>query len=292
MSATASSRPEPESAAPRSRRMLDAWAALLGELRYEPIRSRLRALIGEEAVLDSTRALVVWEPRRVVPSFAVPAADVSGELVPAATGPEPAPGEGVPVGPYVVLDPSIPFSVHSTPGTALDLRTAERTLAGAAFRPDDPDLADHVVLDFDAFDAWYQEDQRVVAHARDPFSRIEVLPTSRPVRVELDGEVLAESRRAVLLVEGPVLPVRAYLPPEDVRVPLQPSPTRTWCAYKGEARYWSAELGDRTLPDVAWSYEHPLRDAAGVDGRIAFLNERVDVIVDGERPERPRTPWS
>jgi uncharacterized protein (DUF427 family) len=146
-------------------------------------------------------------------------------------------------------------------------------------------------LDFGAFDAWYEEDELNVAHPRDPFHRIDVLPSSRRVRVELDGQVLAESSRPTLLFET-MLPARYYLPREDIRAELTPSATRTYCAYKGEASYWSAAAGGRAVPDIAWTYQQPRHDAAQVRGLIAFFNERLDITVDGKRLDRPRTPWS
>jgi uncharacterized protein (DUF427 family) len=189
-----------------------------------------------------------------------------------------------------VLDPSIPFEVHTADGEAVEVRSPDGSSGGAGFRPRDPDLAEHVVLDFAAFD-WYEEDEPVVSHPRDPFHRIDVLRSSRQVRLELDGHVLAESDRARWLFET-TLPVRFYLPREDVRVELQPSPTRTWCAYKGEASYWSPVLGRALVPDLGWTYQAPLHDASDVQGLLAFFNERVDVVLDGQRQERPVTLWS
>ena len=109
--------------------------------------------------------------------------------------------------------------------------------------------------------------------------------------MELDGQVLAQSSRPALLIET-MLPARYYLPRDDIRAELIPSDTRTYCAYKGQAAYWSARAGGRVVPDIAWTYQQPRHDAAQVRGLIAFFNERLDVIVDGERPERPITPWS
>jgi uncharacterized protein (DUF427 family) len=272
--------------------MRDVMTSRLGELRYEPVARRVRAELGGRTVLDSTRAALVWEPRRVVPSYAVPVEDVAAELVPVTGGPAAADSDGLPlpeVSARPVLDPSIPFAVHSTEGQAVELRAGGA--AAQAFRPADPDLAGCVVLDFDGFDAWYDEDERVVSHPRDPFHRIDVLPSSRQVRLELAGEVLAESSRPRLLFET-LLPVRFYLDRADVRVPLRPSPTRTWCAYKGEASYWSAEVGGELVPDLVWSYPEPRHDAAAVRGLVCFFDERVDVVLDGERRERPVTPWS
>ena len=119
---------------------------------------------------------------------------------------------------------------------------------------------------------------------------------SRQVRIEFEGQVLAESSRPMLLFETG-LPTRYYLPREDVRMdPLRPTSTRTYCAYKGEATYWSLDLGDRMLEDLVWTYEAPLSDAGAVIDRVAFFNERVDVVIDGARGDRPapeftKTGW-
>jgi uncharacterized protein (DUF427 family) len=260
----------------------------LGELRYEPIEKRIRAWLGAGTVVDSTRAALVWEPRRIVPSYAVPVADVDGELVDAPGDAAEAP-EGVRMMEWpAVLDPSVPFAVHTTPGRSLTVRANGSELAGAAFAPDDPELAGSVILEFEAFDAWYEEDERNVGHPRDPFHRIDIVHGSRTVRVERDGEVLAQSTRPYLLFEPP-LPTRYYLPAADVRMDLlRPSDTTTTCAYKGHASYWS--LADED--DVAWTYQAPLREAAEITDLIAFFNERVDIVVDGVRLERPATPWS
>jgi uncharacterized protein (DUF427 family) len=162
---------------------------------------------------------------------------------------------------------------------------------GAAFRLADPDLAGYVVLDFSAFDGWYEEDEPALAHPRDPFHRIDVLASSRHVRVERDGAVLAESSRPTLLFET-MLPTRYYLPRQDVRIELVPSDRRTSCAYKGQASYWSATIGGQVVRDLAWTYESPSREAAPVRDLVAFFDERVDVMLDGTRHERPVTPWS
>jgi uncharacterized protein (DUF427 family) len=262
----------------------------LDSLRHEPIEKRIRGLVGGRTVIDSTRAMIVWEPKRIVPQYAVPVEDIDAELS-AEPARELRSAEAVDA-PQVagrpVFDPSIPFSVHTSEGEPLTIQAAGGRRKGAAFRPFDADLAGYVLLDFDAFDSWLEEDERNVAHPRDPFHRIDVVPSSRQVRVEADGEVLAESVDAYFLFEPP-LPVRYYLAPEDVRRDLlRPSDTKTFCAYKGEASYWSLDDED----DVVWSYPEPLRDAAEVIGRLAFFNERVDIFVDGTPLARPVTPWS
>jgi uncharacterized protein (DUF427 family) len=158
-----------------------------------------------------------------------------------------------------------------------------------ALRLRDGALDGHLVVDFAGLDAWYEEDERNVGHPRDPFHRIDIVHGSRHVEVRADdGTLLADSFNPHILFEPP-LPVRYYLPREDVRMDLlTPADTRSTCAYKGHATYWS--YGDQS--DVAWTYEDPLREASEITGRIAFFNERVDVLVDGEAVQRPVTEWS
>ncbi|MDQ4048370.1 MAG: DUF427 domain-containing protein [Actinomycetota bacterium] len=263
----------------------------LDELRYEPTDKRIRSKLGDLTVIDSTRAMLVWEPKRIVPTYAVPVEDIAGEIgaAPAAPAGEESSLDDAPqLAGRPVLDPSIPFSVHTTEGEPLTIRGPAGHGEAAAFRPSDPALAGYVIVDFDAFDAWYEEDERNLGHPRDPFHRIDIVHSSRHVRVERDGELLAESSNPCLLFEPP-LPVRYYLPPEDLRTDLlRPSEKKTFCAYKGQASYWS--LGGEG--DIAWSYPEPLREAAELTGRIAFLNEWVDIVVDGKPLERPVTPWS
>jgi len=246
------------------------------ELRHEPIEKRIRATLNDETVVDSRRAALVWEPRRVVPLYAVPVGDVRGELVPSTA--EPVTSDAP------VLHPGIPFAAHSTEGESLDVRVGSATLEAAAFRPADEDLADHVVLDFGAFDEWYEEDETVFSHPRDPFHRVDTRRSSRSVRVELDGELLADSNRPVLLFETNI-PTRFYLPREDVVADLRLGDLRTACPYKGRATHWST--GEHR--NIAWSYEDPLEEAVAIRGLVAFYDDRVDVTLDEERREYPRS---
>ncbi|MFL5869402.1 MAG: DUF427 domain-containing protein [Thermoleophilaceae bacterium] len=153
---------------------------------------------------------------------------------------------------------------------------------------DEPLLEGLVSFDWGGMDEWLEEDERLVGHARDPYSRIDVRDTSRHVKVSIDGETVAESRRTKVLFEAG-LPPRWYFPREDVRMDLlADSDKQTTCAYKGFASYSS--VGDHD--DVAWTYLDPLHDALPVKGLIAFFNERVDLEVDGEKADRPHTQWS
>ena len=270
-------------------RMMELLSGKLNALRYEPTAKRIRVFLAGEPVADTTDARLVWEPRRVVPTYAVPRVALIGQLLPAgAESGDQQTGLRVPeVSDRPLLDPSVPFAVHTCPGAVFDVIAGDETAGRAAFAPDDADLADYVVLDFDAFE-WREEDEPIVSHPHDPFGRIDVLKSSRHIRIEHEGTLLAESSRPTLLFET-LLPVRFYLPREDVVVALEPSNTVSYCAYKGRASYFSVPNGPR---DIAWTYHEPLHDAEQVRDRICFFDERVDVIVDGEQRSRPITPWA
>jgi uncharacterized protein (DUF427 family) len=240
------------------------WFRDLAELRYAATPKRLRALLDGRTVLDSRDALLVYEPRRVVPWYAVPPADLDLEL----TEQEPAP---VPELLIPVLSPHH-NEWHTVPGRSLHLDGHGEV----AFRPDDPALGGRVIVHWAPFD-WLEEDEPVVAHPHDPFKRIDVLRSDRHVRVEVGGVTVAESSRPMMLIET-ALPVRWYLPREDVRLDLlTPSQTHTMCAYKGTASYLSAE----GAPDIAWFYPDPLHDALPVKDLVCFWRAAT-VYVDGE----------
>jgi uncharacterized protein (DUF427 family) len=260
-------------------RMRDLLGGALQALRYEPTAKRLRIYLDEALVADTVDGLLVWEPRRVVPTYAVPERDVCARLE--------SMGRVDDLADLPVLVPTNPFSAHSCTGEVFDVVVDGARRTSAAFKPDDADLSGYVAFDFGAFE-WREEDEPTVAHPHDPFKRIDILASSRHIRIEWEGRLLAESSRPLLLFET-LLPVRFYLPRADVVIDLEPSDTVSYCAYKGRASYLSVPDGPA---DVAWTYHQPLHEAEPVTDRIAFFDERVDVIVDGRRRERPVTPWS
>jgi uncharacterized protein (DUF427 family) len=263
----------------------------LPELRVEPVDKWVRATVDGDVVVDSRRARLVWEPRRVVPTYAVPRADVGAELVPSVEARAEERQVRLDADGPPVLDPRTPFSAHSCAGQGLTVRTGHGDLVGAAFAPEDEDLAGYVLLDWDAFSEWREEDEPVMGHPHDPHHRIDCLRTSRHIVVSAAERVLADTRRATMLVESPLLP-RYYIPADDVRFEeLERSGHRSVCAYKGRATYWSLK-GDGALPDVAWTYPDPLADAVPVKDLLCFFTERLDLVVDGVEVPRPVTPWS
>lgn len=254
---------------------------LLPELRYEPTPRRIRAQLGDNTVVDSTHAVLAYEPRRVTPLYAVPARDISAELI-AADSPEQDPLAHVP--PDALMDPRYPFAAHTAPGQRLDVRAGSHDLPGAGFRPDDPDLAGYVLLDFGAFDRWLEEDEEIKGHPRDPFHRVDARQSSRNVRVHLGGQLLAETREPLLVYET-MLPPRTYFPRGDVDWDvLQPSLKQSVCPYKGTATYWSV-AGQPKGTDLAWSYETVLPDSAQLKDRVSFFDERTEVYVDDVQQE-------
>jgi len=246
----------------------------LADLRLTPSPWRIRGTAGSGTVIDTRRAMLVWEPRRVTPVYAVPEEDVRGTIE--AAGP-PRPLSGAESA-RPVLDPSVPFDAHSSPGEVLLIRGTQGAEV-PAFRFSDPHLAGFVAVDFDAL-TWFEEGTEQLAHPRDPFHRIDVRPTTEHVVLSLDGVVVVDTDDARLLAET-MLPLRWYVPVDAVRVPLEPSATTTTCAYKGRATYRSARVGDRLVPDLFWTYEHPLSDSRDVAGLLGVYAERLDVVVDG-----------
>jgi uncharacterized protein (DUF427 family) len=156
-----------------------------------------------------------------------------------------------------------------------------------------PRLNSTVRFDWAGLDSWFEEDEQVFVHPRNPYARVDVLRSTRSVRIELDGVVLAETTSPVLLFETG-LPTRYYLNRTAVNFEhLIPTSTVTACPYKGiTSGYWSVKIGDTVHEDLAWTYDFPTPQVSSIAGLIAFYNERADIVVDGERLERPRTHFS
>ncbi len=237
----------------------------------EPVPRRIRARLGGRFVLDTVRAVYLWE-WPFYPQYCVPADDVD-------------PAALVEDGDLVALPHGLARPVRLRGGA-----TGTEPAGHRYVRSDAPEIVDTVRFDWAALDEWYEEDEQVFVHPRNPYVRVDALRSSRHVRVELDGVVLAESSAPVLLVETG-LPTRYYLDPTSVDTSrLEPSDTVTPCPYKGRtSRYWSVRTPHGLHPDLAWCYDHPAAAVARIAGLIAFYDELVDVVVDGVAQPRPVT---
>lgn len=244
---------------------------------FEPSPRRVRVRFNGAFVADSTNAHLLFETRHL-PVYYFPREDVRMDLLRASDHHTFCPYKGT--ASYWTID------------------VGGRSAENAAWAYPEPFAEVAAIGDFVAFywervDHWYEEDEEIFVHPRDPYKRVDVVNSSRPVQIVLGGQTVAETRRARFLFETR-LPTRYYIPPEDVRMDLLiPSAKTTACPYKGKARYWSARIGERVFEDIAWSYPEPIAECPKIKGLLCFFNERVDEIrLDGAALPRPLTPWS
>jgi uncharacterized protein (DUF427 family) len=241
----------------------------------EPSPKRVRVMVADEVVADSRRTILLHESGSQ-PVYYFPPEDVRQDLLEPSDTSTHCPKKGdasyraIHVGDRVVKDA---LWVYPEP------------IVGA------PPIAGLMAFYWDRVDRWLEEEDEVFFHPRDPYHRIDILRSSRQVRVLRKGELLAESDRAMVLFETGLLP-RYYLPREDVCAELQPSEHVTGCPYKGTASYFSVVVDGRATRDLVWTYTDPLPAATSITGLLAFYDERVDVELDGVAQERPESPWS
>lgn len=244
-----------------------------GTGRVEQGEKRVRVYLAGRPVADTRHPFLVWEVP-YYPAYYLPLRDVTAELAPTGNT-EHSPGRGDAV--------------------VYDVRVDGAVAEGAAKRYEDSPLAairDLVRFEWTAMGEWLEEDEPVYTHPRDPYHRVDILASSRHVRVEVDGVTVADSARPVILFETG-LPPRYYLPLSDVRTDLlTPSGRRTHCPYKGTAAYWSVDAGRGAHQDLAWVYRTPLPESQKIAGLACFYDEKVDVYLDGELRERPRTHFA
>ena len=245
-----------------------------GLVRIEPAAKRVRAVLEGMAVFDTKRPTLVWEGPHF-PVYYVPAEDVAAD----------------------VLVPSDHMERSPSRGEARfwSVRVGDRLAENAARQYPDSRfeaLRDLIRFEWGAMDAWFEEDEEVFTHARDPHHRVDILRSSRHVEVILNGVTVADSQSPTLLFETG-LPTRYYLPLTDVRTELlRSSRSSTSCPYKGTASYWSLDVHGERFEDVVWTYPSPLPESIRITGLACFYDERVDIRVDGVLQERPSSPFS
>jgi uncharacterized protein (DUF427 family) len=245
-------------------------------LYLEESPKRVRVVLGDETVADSRRAKLLHEAG-LLPVYYFPQEDVRMELLEESEHTTHCPFKG--------------------DASYWSVRVGERVAENAVWsypQPIDscPPIAGYLAFYWQEMDAWYEEDEEVFVHPRDPYHRVDVLESSRYVEVKVNGEVVAETDRPMILFETG-LPPRYYMPQEDVREDvLVASENTTQCPYKGVASYYSVEAGGGRVEDLVWYYADPIPEAAKIKGLLAFFNEKVDLEVDSVEQERPQTQWS
>ena len=235
----------------------------------QPVPRRVRGLLDGLFVFDTTDATYVWEHPRY-PQYWVPMEDV-------------VPGFLVPEG-HIQKSAWGTVETHGLKnGGEYRARAAKVVLESSRER-----LVGAVRFNWDVLDGWFEEDEQVHVHPRNPYVRVDALRSTRSLRVQLDGEVLAETASPIMVFETG-LPTRYYINRTDVEFGhLVPSETQTACPYKGvTSQYWSAQVGDNPVDDIAWVYEYPFPAVAPIAGLVAFYNEKADMYLDGHLLEQP-----
>ncbi len=236
-------------------------------LLFHDFPRRVRAVFAGETVADTARGKLLHETG-LLPVLYIPTEDVRQDL----------------------LEPSdhtthCPFKGDASYSS---VRVADRIAENAVWSYPEPFadaawLRGYVCIYWNAMDAWFDEDEEVHGHLRDPYHRVDVRESSRHVIVRAGGQTIAETKRPKLLSETG-LPNRYYIPPEDVRSDLlEASNTRTVCPYKGTATYWSLPTAEGAIHDLAWSYDKPLEGAAKAAGHLCFVHDSVEKTIDGQQ---------
>jgi uncharacterized protein (DUF427 family) len=245
-------------------------------IQVEPSGRRVRVFFSGVAIADSKDMMLLLEHGHL-PVYYFPVKDVRTDLLEATSKSTRCP--------------------HKGQASYWSIKVGERVAENAVWAylepiPQAAAIKDHMAFYWHKADAWFEEDDEVYLHPRDPYKRVDVLNSSRHVRIEVGGETVAETTRPRLLFETG-LPTRYYIPKLDVRMDLlAPTDTKTRCPYKGQASYWTLNAGEIKLEDVAWSYPEPIPECPKIENLISFFNERVDIYVDGELQPRPKTHWS
>jgi uncharacterized protein (DUF427 family) len=126
----------------------------------------------------------------------------------------------------------------------------------------------------------------VYVHPKDPYKRIDIIPSTKHIVVKLNGVVVAESSCPLLLFETG-LRTRYYLPKTSANFELlEPSDSLTSCPYKGQANYYNIVIDGKEYKDHVWWYQYPTPESIAIAGKICFYNEKVDIYVDGELEKR------
>jgi len=243
---------------------------------FEPSPRRVRVYFNNQLLADSKQMMLLRETNHL-PLYYFPKEDVQMD--------------------FLIPSDQSAHSDHKGDAVFWDVQVGEKIAKSAAFTfrhppQDGPKLENTIAFKWGSMDSWFEEDEEVFVYARDPHKRVDVLPSSRHIKVVLDDTVVAETDRPRLLFETG-LPTRYYFLKHEVRMEvLESSATVTRCPYKGEAHHYSIRMGDTLHKDLAWSYRFPTLECTKVQGLVGFLNEKIDIYEDDTLLPRPKSPWS
>jgi len=233
-----------------------------GPYKHESTPRRVRGLFNGFYAFDTTRAQYIWEHPNY-PQFYIPIDDFSKNAK------------------VSNMDP-----IQGTDGGAYwaKLAVGDRATNVVVF---EKGLLDNLVkIVFGTIDQWFEEETPIYVHPKDPYKRISILPSTRHIRIELDGVTLAETSTPIFLLETTLRP-RYYLPPTCINWPsLNKSKTETSCPYKGRANYYNVKIGGKQYDDIVWWYQYPTMESALIAGYLCFYNEYVDVFIDGVKEKK------
>ncbi|RBR20890.1 uncharacterized protein FIESC28_05042 [Fusarium coffeatum] len=244
-----------------------------------PTSRRIRAIHNHITVVDTTKAVYVWE-HDSFPTIYVPLVDIrNGKL---------ADQQNI----SVELKERAAISQLIVPGhDVLEEKKVDgvlRFFQDVTLGP----LSDTVRIEFRSIDQWLEEDEPIFVHAKDPYKRVDILRSERPVEVKVAGKTVAKTESSMHLLETS-LPTRYYLPLTAVdQTFLRKSNLKTKCPYKGEAEYYHVVVDGKTYENLVWYYNHPTHESGAIAKMVCFYNEKVDIILDGELLERPKTKFA
>lgn len=237
------------------------------QIRAELSPKWIRVKFGDEIIADSKKVIIVTETGKL-PVYYFPQSDVKTDAL--------------------VTSEYTTANQHKGKEVYWDIKVGDRIAKNAVWSyPNPPEksafLLGYLSFNWKSVDAWYEEEEEVFVHARDPYTRVDAIPSTRHIQIIIDGIIVADSKQPVIVYETGLTP-RYYLPKEDIRFDLlTPTETSTRCPYKGNASYWSITVNGKIYKDVVWAYKKPLSEVHEIAGLLSFYHELVDTIqVDGE----------
>lgn len=242
---------------------------------WEPTQRNVKVEFNGEVIADTKNGMLMIESAYEM-HYYFPEADVRTE--------------------FLIDEGAIDESKYKGNATLFTVTVGDKTAEAAAWTYSEakekrPDMHGYYAFNWHKMDAWYEESEEVIGHPRNPYQRVDTIQSDRHVRIEVDSVTVADSNRPVLLFETD-LPTRYYIPKDDVKIETTPTKTHTICPYKGVADYWAFEVNGKEHQDLIWGYHDPFNESRQIKDLVAFYDEKVDVYIDGELQDRPRTVFS